>query len=46
MEFKGLFSPFDLDNLEAKVCRLAHGNKDEEDITEQQNTPQLHFTYP
>ena len=44
-EFKGHFSPFDLDNLEAKVCRLAHG-KDEEDITEQQNAPQLCFTDP
>ena len=39
MEFKGHFSPFDLDNLEAKICRLAHG-KDEEDVTEQQNAPQ------
>ena len=46
MEFKGHFSPFDLDNLEAKVCRLAHGNKDEEDVTEQQNAPQLCFTDP
>ena len=45
MEFKVCFSPFDLDNLEAKVCRLAHG-KDEEDVTEQQNAPQLHFTDP
>ena len=43
MEFKGRFSPFHLDNLEAKVCRLAHG-KDEEDITEQQNTQELCFT--
>ena len=24
-EFKGRFSPFDLENLQAKVCRLAHG---------------------
>ena len=45
MKFKGHFSPFDLDNFEAKVCRLAHG-KDEEDITEQQNAPQLRFTDP
>ena len=45
-EFKGRFSPFDLDNLEAKVCRLAHGNRDEEDVTEQQNAPQLCFTDP
>ena len=45
-EFKGHFSPFDLDNLEAKVCRLAHGNRDEEDVTEQQNTPQIRFSNP
>ena len=45
-EFKGHFSPFDLDNLEAKICRLAHGTRDEEDVTEQQNTPQLRFTDP
>ena len=31
--------------MEAKVCRLAHG-KDEEDVTEQQNAPQLRFTDP
>ena len=42
-EFKGRFSPFDLENLEAKICRLADG-KDEEDITEKQNT--LHLTNP
>ena len=46
MEFKGRFSPFDLDNLEAKVCRLAHGIREEEDVTEQQNAPQLCFTDP
>ena len=45
-EFKGHFSPFDLDNLEAKVCRLAHGNRDEEDAPEPQDAPQLHFTDP
>ena len=45
-EFKGHFSPFDLDNLEAKICRLAPGVRDEEDIVEQQNTPQLRFTDP
>ena len=45
MEFKGHFRPFNLDNLEAKVCRLAHG-KDEEDITEQQNAQELCFTDP
>ena len=44
-EFKGRFSPFDLENLEAKVCRLVDG-KDEEDVTEQQNTQQLRLTDP
>ena len=39
-EFKGHFSPFDLENWEAKICRLAHG-KDEEDVTEKQNTQLL-----
>ena len=39
-EFKGRFSPFHLENLEAKICRLADG-KDEEDITEKQNTLRL-----
>ena len=33
-EFKGRFSPFDLDNLELKVCRLAVRNKYEEDVFE------------
>ena len=45
-EFKGRFSPFDPDNLEAKICRLAHGIRDEEDVAEQQNAPLLHFTDP
>ena len=44
-EFKGRFSPFDLENLEAKICRLADG-KDEEDITEKQNTQLLCLTDP
>ena len=44
-EFKGHFSPLDLENLEAKVCRLADG-KDEEDITEHQNAQQLRLTNP
>ena len=35
-EFKGHFSPFDLENLEAKVCRLALGNGDERDAVESQ----------
>ena len=44
-EFKGHFSPFDLENLEAKICRLAN-DKDKEDITEKQNTPLLRLTDP
>ena len=39
-EFKGRFSPFNLDNLESKVCRLAIGDKYEEDIFESQDAPQ------
>ena len=45
-EFKGRFSPFDLENLEAKVCRLALGNKDEEDTVESQDTPQICYSNP
>ena len=45
-EFKGRFSPFDLDDLEARICRLANGAGDEEDAVEQNNTPQLCFTDP
>ena len=45
-EFKGHFSPFDLDDLEARICRLANKARDEEDAVEQQNTPRLHFTNP
>ena len=30
IEFKGRFSPFDLENLEVKVCRLALGNRGQE----------------
>ena len=36
-EFKGRFSPFDLDDLEARVCRLAIGARDVEDAVGQQN---------
>ena len=36
-EFKGRLSPFDLDNLELKVCRLAVRNKSEEDLLEHQD---------
>ena len=45
-EFKGRFSPFDLDDLEARICRLANGAGDEEDTVEQQNAPNLCFTDP
>ena len=34
-EFKGWFSPFDLDDLEARICRLSQGPVDEEEATEQ-----------
>ena len=30
-EFKGHFSPFDLDDLEARICRLSKGAGDKED---------------
>ena len=45
-EFKGQFSPFDLDNLEVKVCRLALGDKDEEDVFELQDAPQGCYSDP
>ena len=45
-EFKGHFSPFDLDDLEARICRLANGARDIEDAVEQQNAPRLRFTDP
>ena len=37
-EFKGHFSPFDLDDLELKVCKLAVRNKYEDDLPEPQDT--------
>ena len=40
-EFKGRFRPFDLDDLEARICRLSKRARDEEDDAEQQITPQL-----
>ena len=43
-EFKGRFSPFDLDNLELKVCRLAIGDKYEEDVFEPQDALQRHYS--
>ena len=39
-EFKGCFSPFDLDELEMKVCRLADRNKYEDDLPEPQDALQ------
>ena len=39
-EFKGHFSPFDLDNLESKVCKLAVRDKYEEDVFEPQDVLQ------
>ena len=45
-EFKGHFSPFNLDNLETKVCRLALGDKDEEDVFESQDVPQRRYSDP
>ena len=39
-EFKGCFSPFDLDDLEIKVCRLADRNKYKDDLPEPQDTLQ------
>ena len=43
-EFKGCFSPFDLDDLEARVCRLANRARDVEDAVGQQNAPRTRFT--
>ena len=42
MEFKGCFSPFDLDNLELKVCRLAVRDRYEENLFEHQDAFQGH----
>ena len=43
-EFKGHFSPFDLDYLEARVCRLANRPGEGEDTAGQQNAPRTCFT--
>ena len=43
-EFKGRFSPFNLDNLELKVCRLVIEDKYEEDVFESQDAPQRHYS--
>ena len=45
-EFKGHFSPFDLDDLEARICRLANRAGDVRDAVEQQNTPRRRFMDP
>ena len=39
-EFKGHFSPFNLDELEMKVCRLVDRNKYEDDLPEPQDALQ------
>ena len=41
-EFRGHLSPFDLNNLEAKVCKLAAGNKYKNDLLEPQDALQEH----
>ena len=43
-EFKGCFSPFYLDNLESKVCRLAIGDKYEENIFGSQDALQRQYS--
>ena len=40
-EFKGHFSPFNLEELEMRVCKLADQNKDEDDLPEQQHVPHI-----
>ena len=45
-EFKGRFSPFDLDELEMKVCRLVDRNKYEDDLPESPRcTPCTRFQF-
>ena len=39
-EFKGHFSPFNLEELEMRVHRLADQNKDEDNLPEPQHIPQ------
>ena len=41
-EFKGHLSPFDLNNLEAKVCKLTVGNEYENNLLEPQDALQGH----
>ena len=45
-EFKGHFRPFDLDDLEARICKLSKRAGDEEDADDQQITPRLHLRDP
>ena len=45
-EFKGRFRPLDLDDLEARICKLSKRAGDEEDAEEQQITPQLRLRDP
>ena len=45
-EFKGRFRPFNLDDLEAKICRLSKRAGDEEDNGETRITPQLRLRDP
>ena len=40
MESKGCFSPFNLEELEMRVHKLADQNKDEDDLPEAQHAPQ------
>ena len=40
-EFKGHFRPFDLDDLEARICKLSKRARDEGDAEDQQITPRL-----
>ena len=45
-EFKGRFRPFDLDDLEARICRLSKRAGDEWDDADQQITPRIHLRDP
>ena len=44
-EFKGQFSPFDFDELEMKMCRLADRNKYEDDNRAPRHTPRTRFQF-
>ena len=41
MEFKGCFSPFNLEELEIRVCRLTDQNRDKDNLPEPQQVPQI-----